>query len=180
MIDPLVINTNIRTLIRTLLNMADGSVRPANQNDDPSGDQSEDYATVLVYTTTPLGWDEVKEVPLIGDPFTNVETVAGLRQVTASVNFFRGPAYQRAMRMQGIFQTSGAKDLMDSFGYGFISAGKPQDLSAVQSTYFEARAQIDIDFYVTATESNNLDTFVQFPITVETETTTDSFIVIAP
>lgn len=170
-VDPLQINTNVRTMIRTLLGMANGSVRPANQNDDPSGDQGEDFATVLLYLTQPKGWDERTEKPLFGDPFTNVETLIGVRQCTASINFFRGPAYQRAMRLQGIFQTSAAIDLMNLYNMGFISAGRPQDLSAVQSTSFEARAQIDIDFYVTITESNNLDTFVEFPITVVTEDT---------
>lgn len=160
------LNRRIRDLVRTLLAMPENSVRPANQN-APTGAIDEQFATVLLTVFEPTGQDELKRQNEAAT--TNViETTIGPRRLVASVQFFRGDAYYKAMRLPALLSTSAAIAKMQQHGIGFIKSSPPRNLTALVDTLWEERGQIDLEFYVVAAESVTIPTYGRFPISVDT------------
>lgn len=157
----------IRELIRVSLGMPVNSVRPANQN-APSGGKSEPYATVLISEYGGGGFEiiTVEDEPA---PSNNVlETVDGWRTVSASVQFFRAGALTQARRLGLVLNLSRADELMQLRNLGLVSIGPVMDLTQVIDTYFEERAQVTLEFNVSAVETASVATFGTFPISVTT------------
>lgn len=157
------LNKRVRTLIRTLLGMPANSIRPANQN-APAGAIDEQFATVLIMTIGATGQDE-RFLANEAAPSKNVvELIGGQRKFVASVQFFRGDAYTKAMRLEALLSTSKAVDLMQQLGIGFVDSSPPRNLTGVVNTLWEERGQIDLTFYVIAAEATSIPTYGTFPI----------------
>jgi hypothetical protein len=164
----------IRYAVRTVLQMPQNSVRPANQN-VPAGPQGQQFATVLVTDVSQVGYDQEKIVnmPDVGDPPVDPETVkwtlTGPRIVEASLQFFRGDAYSKACRAVSLLQSSFMTETLQALGLGFKSAGKVLNLTALVDDTWESRAQVNIQFCVIAQEQTILNTFGTFPIALESD-----------
>lgn len=186
-IDLTVIEPAFRATIRTLLGMADDSVRRANQfNPPPAGDQKSQFATLLITEVDGGGWDDVTyaSIPNVdmgygegsygdggyGEGVISVsETLTGMRYFTASIQFFRGNAKSQAMRLKTLLQSSAALQQLQAAGIGLGKIGTIRDLSKLTDTYIEQRAQLDVDFYVVNQEQLTLPTFGSFPVSVITD-----------
>jgi len=179
MLDPHAVNRSLRGIIRTLLGMPANSVRPANQN-APTGTMDEQFATVLVTSVGAEGWDDSRHQNE-AQPSTNVaESVTGQRRLAASVQFFRGDAYTQACRLRTLLGTSQAIASLQAAGLGFVSASPARNLTGVIDTYWEERAQIDIELYLIDHEVISTPTYGRFPISVTTPASTVSHEVLAP
>jgi hypothetical protein len=173
------LNRRVRDLVRSLLEMPENSVRPANQN-APTGAIDEQFATVLLTVFNPTGQDELHRQDEAAPSTNIVETVIGPRRCVASVQFFRGDAYYKAMRLPALLSTSAAIEKMQKHSLGLIRTSQPRNLTALVDTLWEERGQIDLEFYVVAAESVSVPTFGRFPISIDTNQTLQTFEVFEP
>lgn len=177
MTDMQTLGRQLRELIRTGLGMPANSVRPANQHGP--ADAGEQFATVLLTILAPTG---IEDERFVNEPVgTNVtESIVGQRTVLASVQFFRGDAMTKAARLWQVLNLSANLEKLENLGIGLVRASNPRDLSAVENTKWEARAQIDVEFHLIAIESTSTATFGTFPVVISTETQTTTNEVIEP
>jgi hypothetical protein len=173
------LESDFRAVIRTVLEMPEHSVRRANQkNPPPAGDQATPFATVLVSEVGSTGWDDVtySGVPYGQDGFgedefgtTIIETITGQRHFTASIQFFKGKAKSQADRLKALLQSSTALQLLQAAGIGLGKIGEVRDLSQVVDTYYESRAQLNVEFYAVNQEQSLLASFGSFPVSITTD-----------
>jgi hypothetical protein len=163
----------IQTLLRTMLGMADGSVRKANTTKaGPTGDGSL-FATVFLSNFQGKGWDDQKFENTVGVDSTTVdETISGQRAVTASIQFMGPLASATANQVQGALQSSSSQYAMSNpatygFTLGLGVIGGIRDLSALVDTLWQDRAQLDIEFFVIVEEYNTVETLPAFPFTIQ-------------
>lgn len=173
------INKLIRTFIRETLAMPADSVRPANQT-APTGKQTEQFATVLVTVIDDTGQDDRKLTNDAAPALTVTETLVGQRKLSASVQFFRGDAYTKACKLSTRMSLSSVVDKLNAINLGFVRASPPRNLTALVDAAWEARAQIDLEFYLMAQEAQSITIYGTFPVTVKTATSTTSSEVTAP
>jgi hypothetical protein len=181
------IEQTFRGVIRSILGMQPQSVRQANQfNPPPAGDQSQQFATVLVQEIGPTGWDEVTYATPGGDVgagdqgfgsdgyggdevLTVTEQITGQRHFVASIQFFRGNARVQAVRLSQLIQSSNAVSSLLAAGIGIGKIGAVRNLTAVVDTFYEERSQIEIEFYVVVQEAVTMQTFGTFAGTLDPE-----------
>lgn len=185
MLDLAVINDRVRTLIRELLSMPANSVRPAEQNEAPAGDISQQLATVKLTLIEATGQDDFVRTNQSA-PSTNItESVEGQRLVTASINFYRGDAYTKAARLPAVLSSSTATERMKALGLGLVGTSQARNLTAIVDTNWEERGQIDVTFHITVAETTSVPTYGEFEFDVSTadasgNTTTQTFGVFEP
>lgn len=176
MIDDL--NRDVRRLVRVVMGMPENSVRPADQI-IPAGSQVAEFATVKVLAVPDAGWGSVS---LETDGGVTTENVDVLKRATVSVQFFRGPAkdraglakytnaaLDRATRLVQRLQLSSSVDLMNELGLGFLSASAPRNLTAVVDANYESRAQVDIVFDFANRESATVPTILSVPVSISVQ-----------
>jgi hypothetical protein len=96
---------------------------------------------------------------------------------TASINIFRngtadaagaetfgGQAYSDAIALPMRFRLQSNLDILTRAGLAFSGQSKVRDLTALVDANWESRAQVDIDFSLTASESAVLDTYAAFQV----------------
>lgn len=174
------VNKVIRTLVRTMLALPADFVRPANQTGAPAGSQDAPFATVLIITAIPQGRDQRIEKPDPDNPLNLLETLVGMYHVIASVQFFREGATAYARALKGAIETSNGIDYMQAQNIGFIHSGQVQNVTGIADTFFEERATVNLELYVTISTTNSMPTFGTFPITVKTKTDLLTFEVSEP
>lgn len=164
------INRNIRRLLRTVYGITDiDFFRPADQK-AATGTITQQFGTVRIMAMPSEGIDAQVQTNE-AEPSLNVtESVQGVRHITASVQFFRGDAYTKAARLPALMRSSLAMDTCRAQGLGFIRCGSPRNLTQEIDTNFEERGQIDIEFYVIASETVSLPTYGRFPISIDPAT----------
>lgn len=151
------INTKIRTLIRTIMGMPVNSVRKANSN-APTGDKSESFATVLITAIDAKGQDERRVSNISGTD--NIQSdMVGLRTCSVSVQFFRHGAYQNALRLVSILSLDSSVSMMQQLGLGLIKTSSVINLTAVINTEWEEQAKVSIDFSAIVLEGEVLNTY---------------------
>jgi hypothetical protein len=167
--------------------MPENSVRRANQfNPPPSGGQEDQYATVLIQEIGTYGWDEVTytdpsdagsgESGSGSDGYGGSETtdltenITGQRRFMASVQFFRGNAIVLANTLGALLQSSASVAAMVADRICISKIGPVRNLSALVDTYFENRAQMDIEFNYVNQEQVDMPTFATFGGQLDTET----------
>lgn len=166
------LNEYIRKLIRVLYGMQENSVRKANQN-APTGGKDDQFATVLITTFDGLGWDVRREQDEAAPSLNVKETVVGQRRFTASIQFFKGDAYSKAVRLEALLQSSKALELMQKNGLGLVRCAPAKNLTAVVDTHFEERGQVDVDFHVVIDHSVSLATYGEATFELYTEKKAD-------
>lgn len=166
MLDANAINKSFRQVVRALLNLPVGSVRPANDN---SGVGTAPFATVLVMSCESIGQDS-RTLSDSGVAGQLTETIEGQRHVIVDLQFFRDNANSNASRMKGLLQTSTGRSLMKQNGLGLIRCSSATDLTQVINTLDEARAHVQVEFYALSSESSTVSTFASVAIEVQTET----------
>jgi hypothetical protein len=177
-----------RANIRTLLGMPENSVRRANQFDPPpAGDQETQFATVFIQQVGGIGWDEITHAnPTIdqdgygqggsGDGGAGTgavndvtEFITGNHLFVASVQFFRGDAIDQIERLGMLLQSSPSIQALLAAGIGLGKIGAIRNLSQVVDSFYENRAQMDVEFYVVDREQVDLATFGFFPVTINSD-----------
>ncbi len=165
-------NRALRVLIQSAMGMPPGSVRPANQI-APRGNQTAEFATVLIADAINEGWAETTYAV---QPDTSVvESVEIQQRLYVSVQFFKAPnkdragivkyskaAFDRASRLPNRLQLSQFSAMMQQMGFGYVSHGRPRDLTDISDATWESRGQVDLEFYVIAREAGPMDVFTSF------------------
>ncbi len=159
------VDRSLRELIRTALGMPANSVRPANQA-APTLSQSDAFATVQVTALQPTGWDSSSLKNEASSSHNVKETLQGMRLISVSVQFFRGDAYAKALRLGVRLQMQRQIAKMQAVGLGLVRMGSATDMTAVIDSDWEARAHIGMEFHIIAQESDSLPTFAIFPLAV--------------
>lgn len=180
------INLALRTLVRTALGLPQGYVRAANQTGAPAdympspAQVKEPYATVLIVDAQSIGHDQVIERndPMV--PLNLLQLQSGMYHAIGSVQFFRDNAVSLGRRLRGALETSDSIALMQSQNLGLISVGNVRNLTGVIDTFFEERAQVNVEFYITVDTSRSVPTFGTFPISVTLGGVTTDFEVSEP
>jgi hypothetical protein len=173
------LNLAVRNLVRFVLGMPDGSVRPANQT-APAGGQTKEIATVLIMDVEDVGWaastTEIDE----NDPTLRNEALEVPQVFTASIQFFRSPnadaagiakqstaAFDRARRLPMLLESQKNTVVMATMGLGFESASTPRDLTKLADAIWESRGSVDIRFTVIDREIFRINTMTSVPLTTE-------------
>jgi hypothetical protein len=168
------VNDVLRKLIREELGFKMNQVFPANRN-QPTGTLP--FITVLITSIGSEGWDDVK---IKDQGFFVIETATGVRRLSVSVQFFRGDAQTLANKLRTRFQMTSAIQKLRKLGLGLVSFSPVKDLSAVNNTKWEPRAQILMELYIVAKETDKIDTYGEFPLRVSTENTEQVGIIYEP
>jgi hypothetical protein len=162
---------SIRQIIRVAMGMDADSVRPANQLAG-AGTQVQHLATVEIIRTTDLGWPAITTENVDDtDASPVIENVDQLKQVVASVNFYRGGnadaagiagwtlrAVDDAARVGQRMAMSATFDLIRGLGLAFIDASDARDLTALENGLWKSRGQVDLTFNVVNRESSQIPT----------------------
>lgn len=168
------INRAVRDLVRTVMGMPDGSVRPADQM-APAGGQTTEIATVNIISTSEIGWAAQGQVD--AEDGTSVASVDQLDEVVASVQFFRSPtkdaagkatysnaAFDRAKRLGARLQLPTSVAAMSDAGLGLLRVGHARNLAALADSIWESRGQIDLVFNVSTIETEAVTTVTDVPV----------------
>ena len=169
MLDIATINQSIRHYVAQVTGLdINENVRKANQ-DAPTG--SDPYATVLITPLTTEGHDSVTYTDQ-ADPDIDLDQLReGNRVVLASINFFQAGAINFVLQMQGSAYEVANQDFLRSKFLGFIRAGQYNDLTEIDLSRYEQRAQLDMFFYVIDDNSNVVSSTQQ----VDIETNFDDY-----
>lgn len=164
------LNLAVRNLVRTVMGMADGSVRPTNQV-APAGAQTLEIATVQIITAAELGW--ANEGQIDNSDGSSTATVDALEEVVASIQFFRSPnpdpvglakfstaAVDRARALCRRLQLPSAVAAMNAAGLGLLRMSQVRDLTAIADSTWESRASVDLTFDVSTLESEAVQTIL--------------------
>jgi hypothetical protein len=89
--------------------------------------------------------------------------------MTVSVQFFRTGALTFAERLRAKLQLNSAYEKFALNGLGLLSKSAVRVLSAVPNTLWEERAQIDLSISIISKETNIIDTYGEFPLSISTE-----------
>ena len=153
------LNLAVRNLVRVVLAMPDGSVRPANQS-APAGAQTKEFATVKIVTVDVHDGDLGTAADEIDQTVTN-EVLESPEVFVASVQFFRAPtkdaggialysmsAFERSVRLVRLLGMSSAIETMRIMGLGLMEVGTPRNLAGIADATWESRGQVDLTFNV--------------------------------
>ena len=153
------INRKIRKVVALASGIAAVNVRPANQ-DAPL--PKELWSTVLITSELATGTDAITYTEAPDDEV--IETVDGMRECTASIQFFRAGAFAAAKRLRARIKLSNAIEIMQAEGIGFVSITDVRDISGVYGSTNEERAQVELVFNAIDSESLNIKTYGTFPV----------------
>ena len=173
-----------RYLIKSAYNMADGSVRPANQT-YPTGAQDAEFATVAIISDEADLAASVRSTAndtTVGS--TKVEErIDTYHEFTASVQFFKHSApvadaaglspvglgaFDKASRLQIILAMSRNMETMERIGFGFLGASPARNLSSlIDGATWEDRGSVDLYFCCYARETDLLETIATVEVDIK-------------
>lgn len=164
--------TELRNLVRRLLSLPDGSVRPAKQA-GPTGGQP--FVTVYRTRTQPLGVET-----RAFDGAEERETIRSSYLSFVSVNAFGTEAYELMLKLRSVLASSGGIDGMKAIGGGVVDAGEVLDLSAIVGAGYEERARIELQISHTHTVVADQSRIDEVRIDVHTDTGLNASVDIIP
>lgn len=160
------LNKAIRKLVRSVTAMPEGSVIPANENGTLPKSL---FATVFIPDFDPTGHDSRSYEAIEGDEDHLEETHEGQRIVTASVQFFKKGALDSAKKLKNRISFSKHLQEMQLAGLGLVDVDQVRDLSAIVSSEWEQRAQLNITFHVVSVETMPVDIYDKFPVSINVD-----------
>lgn len=111
------------------------------------------YATVNLFTSNGIGWDEVNHADQADPDLDLDETIEGTRQLSFSFNFYRTNAYDLAEKFRTLLQGRISEEYLKANGLGLGTRGATRDIDEAIAKNYEERAQIDVDFFVVDLET---------------------------
>lgn len=126
------------------------------------------YASMkLIAGPVVIANDEVRQ------PSTGVFAVAGLRQLTLSVNAFGEGAMEMMSRLQTALSKDSVADTLAAYDIAVTDVGAVQNLTTLLENRYETRAQMDIRFYVSENENDSVTFIDSVEVTSEPDSDTD-------
>lgn len=152
----------LRNLLRLLLSLPEGSVRPTNQAAPAGG---EPFVSVFRTRTEPLG-AETRAF----DGELEKETVKSSYLSYVSVNAYGTNAYDLMLKMRSTLASSGGIDGMKAIHGGIVEMGEVTDLSAIAGAGYEERARVELQISHTHTVVADQPRIDRVRIDVHTDT----------
>ncbi|SEO76353.1 hypothetical protein SAMN02800692_1993 [Luteibacter sp. UNC138MFCol5.1] len=152
----------LRNLVRRLLALPDGVVRPANQ---PAPTGREPFVTVNRTRTTAAGAETRAFDGGIEKEFIHSSYLS-----TVSINAFGTEAYELLLKLRSVLASSAGIAGMKALGAGVVVAGEVIDLSAIVGAGYEERARVELQIshtHTVVTDQPRIDE-------VEVDTTTNT------
>ncbi|HEY4292057.1 phage neck terminator protein [Luteibacter sp.] len=128
--------TELRNLVRRLLSLPDGTVRPANQ---PAPTGREPFVAVQRLHTDPVGAETITF-----DGEGEKETIHSSYLSTVSINAFGTEAYELLLKMRSALASSAGIAGMKAIGGGIVSTGQVIDLTGIVGAGYEERARVEL------------------------------------
>lgn len=171
MISSVELNRRLRKVVLHCTGMAEGTVRPADQLGGATG---ESWATVKVIGVSSSASPSVENWSSRANSTQLVETQFRQHQVTVSFQFFRAGAMGLANKLKDRITLSSTVLLLQDLGLGYVSAVDVKDITGVSAGVWEERAQLDMDFHVSGSEEDTVETFSRFGVNVSVANGTSS------
>ena len=156
-------NATLRTIIRTVLEMGENTVRPAHQNAPIC--KGEEYITVQITGEHAEGTDETSWEDIEGG-LVAIEHLSGVRLTSATIQYYNGDAYERLRVLSTRLQSYIASQMMSDAGFGYVTVSSVQDLTGLlPDEIWQSRAVMRFDFYVEVNDSVRVPLIVKLPLT---------------
>jgi hypothetical protein len=174
------INLNVRNLVRAVLGMPDGSVRPAKDR-SPVGGQTTEMATVDIIHAHALGEPGITNTT---DENTDITTeiINDVEVFVASVQFYKSAtadsagaavksdsAFRRAARLPRLLGLSANVAMMRAMGLGYLKASPARNLAALVDARWESRGSVDLTFNVVESESATVQVIETVPVSISVQ-----------
>ena len=144
----------------------DESVRPVygNSSAQPTQDRGL-LCSVNLINITKIGQDgKISDDQDL--PATDMEeTIYGDRNVTASVKAYGEAAQDTLEKIQLFLSASAGTEFLNSADLGFLRNGQILDISSIQNGSFENRRQLDIEFHVVTSNTEDVNAINSSEIT---------------
>lgn len=92
------------------------------------------------------------------------ETIEGPRSLTISINFYRDSAFDQILQLQASLKKQRVTELLYKNGLSFQNVSDIRNLTGIISAKWEERYQMDVNFYVTSTYSEQLERIIKVPV----------------
>ena len=111
------------------------------------------YASVDFLTSESIGWEQrIFENNQQGVDLT--ETISGLRNITLSINFYRGNAMDDSRKVRTALIRESIQSLFSSAGVGLVSRSEVRDLDEPLDDGWEQRSEFDLVLNTVGTDSD--------------------------
>jgi hypothetical protein len=155
-------NAALRTIIQTLLEMPDNSVRPANQNAPMY--KGEIYMTVQIISEVGQGTDDSSWQDVDGDDLHAIETMSGVRITSANIQHYNGDAIGQLRLLADRLQSYMGTQYLEDAGFGYIVVASITDLTGLlPDAEYQTRATMRFDFYTEHNDQVVTPLIVQLP-----------------
>lgn len=172
-------NAKLRIIVRTLLEMGENAVRPANQNAPIY--KGEEFATVQIISEVAQGTDESRWEDVGEDRRLAIEHLSGVRLVTANIQYYNGDAFHQLRLLGDRLQSAMGTQLLEDFGFGFSVVAALTDLTGLlPDVEWQTRALMRFEFHAEHNDAVYTPLIVKVPVTthlhngltIESEVTT--------
>ncbi len=153
------INETLNKAVRDLITVANPLVLAIRSEQDAPIPAQRPFATVRVAMLAPEGWAEKKLTDL---PLDIEELTSERIRVRAVVNYYGSTStvssMDEAVTFRTFLQGTTAIETLVAAGMGFVRTSEVRNLTALENSKYEERAQIDIDLY---TLSERIETLLE-------------------
>ena len=142
------------------------SVRPVYSNSSARPAQDRGLlCSINLINITQIGQDG-KISQDMADPATDIdETIYGDRNVTASVKSYGATAQDIAEKIQLLLSASVGTEFLNKKDLGYLRSGQVLDISSLQNGSFENRRQLDIEFHIVTSNTEDVNAINSSEIT---------------
>lgn len=117
------------------------------------------YATVGFFEDALIGTpDRTHEETIVTPPYTDlIETVETLSEITFSLNFYRGDAYDNARTVRNAMASATNLASLTAAKLSLLSRSAVRNISTAFESGWEQRAQMDITLYTLNTSADTIN-----------------------
>lgn len=142
------------------------SVRPVygNASSKPNQDRGL-LCSVNLINITKIGQDGRISTDQDAPATDMEETIYGDRNITASIKSYGDGAQDTAEKIQLFLSSSACSEFLNSKNIGFLRNGQILDISSIQNGSFENRRQVDIEFHIVTSNTEDVNSINSSDIT---------------
>lgn len=144
------INKLVRDAVNLILELPNYSIK-AKQTDAPRPTGA--YAVVDFLSDESLGWEQRDYTDNTSDPDLT-ESISGLRNITMSINFYRGDAMNNSRKVRTGLVRESIQSLFSQAGVGLVSRSDVRDIDEPTDDGWEERSEFDLVLNTVGTDSD--------------------------
>lgn len=157
---------DIHDMIVLATTLPDESVRPVYGNAPSKPNQDRGLlCSVNLINTTKIGQDSRISTDQDAPDTDMHETIYGDRNLTASIKSYGDEAQNTAEKIQLFLSSSKCSEFLNSKNIGFLRNGQILDISSIQNGSFENRRQLDIEFHIVTSNTEDVNSINSTSVT---------------